>query len=111
MTEQFYPRVFLRRISRVAADVRQFSGVEARMLVWFIVEPPPQNYPQAAYCTRYVEGRRPAKMLVQPWHQQRSNQSAHIRSRIENARRQGPLFLRKPLAYRFDGSRKIRRFG
>src|SRR4051812_21794645 len=76
MRQQTAPREPGRRLLRIAPDIIQLRGRDARMPGGAAINGPPQCKPDKAKCPGADKSPAPAKTHGQPWHQNRRNCSA-----------------------------------
>src|SRR5207253_3191819 len=96
----------LRVITRT--DQVVLLGCEKRMFARFAIQPKPYDDPQKTRGSRGNKGRSPSVVQGQVRDGERSQQSADVRSTIEESRGECPLALREPCRHGLDGCGKIR---
>src|SRR5437016_2360362 len=100
--QQLRPFDFPRRSSRIALNILKLAVRAVAMLFGPSVEQQPQNQPCEAESPCEQESPPPTQMHRNPRHDQRGNDRANVRARVENPRRQRPFFLWKPFRDALD---------
>ena len=105
--EELRPGNLLLRFRWIAVDVGQFRGRDVKVLLWWTVDLEPEHKPNQGEKAGREKSIVPAKAQDDERYQKRGDCSADVGPGVEDASREGALFLGKSFCRGFDGGGKI----